>query len=561
MIGADRGPVADDGGSREILVLAITTVERVLAVARSLRESRTAGEVSVAASRSDASRYRDAGFRTHVLGEREVAPDQLEAMLSRVASVVVPTGYPRQSLLRLARVLGRRGDGSAFLEVAGRTWSIRSCAGCMLWILAAASLPAQWLVTWAGRADGAGVLALLYLTRGAAVGSSPDGPVCHVIGGLGTGGAQRQLVEVLRHVARPLDDLRVVALFEDDGRFVEELEATGVASEIVYAALRKARWRHLLARAMPLTAVSLVLRRRLDDLRPRCVVSWLFVANVVTAAALGPRPAPHFVAGVRNLSEWKTWPEYRRWWLRAADRRTSRTASRLIANAEAVACDYGRWVGLPREQVTVVPNGVDVARVEAASLVPVPAIAGLTPGIPTLVAVGRLAREKNLGMLVECCRRFELSGRPVNLVVVGHGDLESELRAEITREGLGHRVFLTGGSDHPEAYIRLADLFVLGSRIEGMPNALLEAQALGRAAVTTAAGGAGEVIEHEVTGLVVPVDDVDAFTDAVRRLVEDADERSAMGRRAAARVARHFSIDSTAAMLDALTGRKREGLE
>ncbi|NIR34685.1 MAG: hypothetical protein GWN07_01120, partial [Actinobacteria bacterium] len=61
---------------------------------------------------------------------------------------------------------------------------------------------------------------------------------------------------------------------------------------------------------------------------------------------------------IRNLSAWKAWPEYRRWWFRVADRRAARRASRLLANSVAVARDYERWAGLVEGAVEVVFNGV-----------------------------------------------------------------------------------------------------------------------------------------------------------------------------------------------------------
>jgi glycosyltransferase involved in cell wall biosynthesis len=381
--------------------------------------------------------------------------------------------------------------------------------------------------------------------------------VCHVIGGLGTGGAQRQLLEYLRHASSPRDDVRVLALFDDDARFADRVRETGAAVEVVYERLRRSRWRHLLARAVPHTAVALGLRRRFVELRPRCVVSWLYVADIVTAAAVGRRSPVPLICWVRNLSAWKTWPEYRRWWLQAADRRAARRASLVLANSLAVARDYERWAGLGDGTVDVVVNGVDVARIrDAASPAPDHSFVGAAD--PLLVTVGRIAREKNLAMLVACCRRLEERGRPANLVIVGHGELESELQEQVDAAGIGHRVAIVGGTDRPEGWMAAADLFVLASRVEGMPNALLEAQALGVPAVTTAAGGAAEVVEDGVTGLVVPVDDEDAIVAAVGRLLDDPETRREMGRRAEDRVAERFGIERFTARLDGLTGRTEE---
>ena len=489
-----------------------------------------------------------------VIGEREIVAGRLSETLGNAARILVPVGFPRQSLGDIIGVLTEGEDPRVQVPFGGR--QLRPpVAGWVLWWWAAVSVPLIWLLDVVRALDGVGILVLLGGGRRDAEVDDLHGPVCHVIAGLGTGGAQRQLVEYLRHAAPPVTDLRVLTLFDDDARFADQVRQTGVDVEVVYHRLRRSRWRHVAARALPHTTTALALRRRLVELRPRCIVSWLFVADVITAAAVGSRPRAELIGWVRNLSTWKTWTEYRRWWVRAADRRAARRASRLLANSRAVARDYERWAGLAEGSLQVLVNGVDVDRIRQAATEVEADHSRLTPGLPVLVTVGRLAREKNLGMLVECCRRLDAAGRPAHLVIVGHGELEAELRSDVARSGVAHRVAIVGGTDRPEVWLARADLFVLASRIEGMPNALLEAQALGVPAVTTAAGGAAEVVEDGVTGAVVAVDDVDAFSEAVARLLDDPTTRLEMGRRAAERVAARFSISRFTNELDVLTGR------
>ena len=102
-------------------------------------------------------------------------------------------------------------------------------AGWALWWWAAASVPLRWMLAGVRGLDGVGMLALLAGGRPARRQERTTGPVCHVIGGLGTGGAQRQLLEYLRHASSPRDDLRVLALFDDNARFADRMRETGAA--------------------------------------------------------------------------------------------------------------------------------------------------------------------------------------------------------------------------------------------------------------------------------------------------------------------------------------------
>ena len=149
-----------------------------------------------------------------------------------------------------------------------------------------------------------------------------------------------------------------------------------------------------------------------------------------------------------------------------------------------------------------------------------------------IVAVGRLTAQKNHTLLI---RAYAALG-PVDdrLVIFGEGEKRAELEALVRELGLEERVLLPGlSADIPQA-IGGAKLFVLPSDYEGMPNALLEAMALGLACISTdcPCGGPAELIENEKNGLLVPVGDERALTAAMARLLGDDAERAALGRAA-----------------------------
>ncbi len=149
-----------------------------------------------------------------------------------------------------------------------------------------------------------------------------------------------------------------------------------------------------------------------------------------------------------------------------------------------------------------------------------------------IVAVGRLTAQKNHALLI---RAYAALG-PVEdrLLIYGEGELRPELEALIREHGLEGRVLLPGLSEDVARDIENAKLFVLPSDYEGMPNALLEAMALGLACISSdcPCGGPKELIEDGVSGLLFPVGDREALSACLQRLLEDGETRRALARAA-----------------------------
>ena len=149
-----------------------------------------------------------------------------------------------------------------------------------------------------------------------------------------------------------------------------------------------------------------------------------------------------------------------------------------------------------------------------------------------IVAVGRLNAQKNHALLI---RTYAALG-PVEdrLLIYGEGELRGELEALVHDLHLEDRVLLPGLTDDVPRDIRGAKLFVLPSDYEGMPNALLEAMALGLPCISTdcPCGGPGEILENGKNGLLVPVGDEQALCAAMAALLKNGDLRAGLGEQA-----------------------------
>jgi glycosyltransferase involved in cell wall biosynthesis len=156
---------------------------------------------------------------------------------------------------------------------------------------------------------------------------------------------------------------------------------------------------------------------------------------------------------------------------------------------------------------------------------------------PLFLTVGRLVRDKACDVLLDA---FALLGREFDdwrLSIVGGGHLKDSLVAQAEARGVAPRITWHGIVRDPHAFYSAASVFVLPSRTEGMPNALLEAMGSGLPVVVSdGTPGPLELVEDGVTGLVVPVDDAAALASALARLARDADLRRRLGGAASARV-------------------------
>jgi glycosyltransferase involved in cell wall biosynthesis len=171
----------------------------------------------------------------------------------------------------------------------------------------------------------------------------------------------------------------------------------------------------------------------------------------------------------------------------------------------------------------------------------------------TAVAVGRLGREKGFDLLLEAYARSGLPKAGWQLVILGDGPERDMLQRRIEQLGLQGSVLMPGVVKNPEQWLQHAELFVLSSRFEGFPNALLEAMQCGLpVAAFDCPSGPGEIVRHEQTGLLVPAGDVDALAAAITRLANDADLRQRLGSAAAIDVASRFSLQQIASMWEAL---------
>jgi glycosyltransferase involved in cell wall biosynthesis len=162
-----------------------------------------------------------------------------------------------------------------------------------------------------------------------------------------------------------------------------------------------------------------------------------------------------------------------------------RRSDRVICQSCAMAEDLAAELGIERQRIAVLANPLDFERIRAARDGP---NLWRGPG-PHLLAVGRLAPEKGFDLLVEAFAAIRVQFPAAELVIVGDGSERATLESLSRRLRVATAVRFTGQLDNPCRFYPGATLFVLSSRREGMPNALLEAAAGGLPLVALPASG------------------------------------------------------------------------
>jgi glycosyltransferase involved in cell wall biosynthesis len=346
-------------------------------------------------------------------------------------------------------------------------------------------------------------------------------PISLVITDLDVGGAERALVARALGLDRRRWLPNVVSL-SGVGALVEPLEAAGISVESLG-----------LDRRRPLRAVE-SLASTLRRSKPRLVQSFLFHANLATKLAGPLSGRPWVVGGLRVAERQKGWHL-------TLDRLTSRLSNGSVCVSEGVR-RFSLEVGkLGPERMVVIPNGVDPAAIDRALAVDRASL-GILPDAFLMLYVGRLDPQKGLEFLLEAAAKVVEARPDWHLALAGDGPLHEHLQARSeAHPTLKDRVHWLGRRVDVPALLKAADLLVLPSLWEGMPNVVLEAMAARLAVVGTKVEGTEDLVIPGQTGWLVPPADPEVLAGALLEAMSDRERLRQFGEAARDRVEASFT--------------------
>jgi glycosyltransferase involved in cell wall biosynthesis len=246
---------------------------------------------------------------------------------------------------------------------------------------------------------------------------------------------------------------------------------------------------------------------------------------------------------VREFAEGRHWKYRLFFWL-------LRGATGVIAPSAAIRDELLR-AGFASDRVVCFANAVDVNRfmpVTAGEKANAKKALGLPRETAVIGTVARLVERKGIDVLLRAfavvCHQHQ-----AHLVIVGDGPLGDELRALARELKIADSISWLGFQADAVKWLQIMDVFAFPSRLEGVPNAVLEAMAVGLPIVATTIGGVTDLLEEGGTGVLIPPDDPDALAAELDRLLSDAALRADLGSNARSRAVEGFSLADTVTRL------------
>lgn len=357
--------------------------------------------------------------------------------------------------------------------------------------------------------------------------------VLSVIKGLGPGGAERLLLSVARASDPAVVAHEVAYVLPWKHHLMGALEEAGVTCHLLGGrrGLADPRW---------LLRLRRLLRNEYDVVHVHSPA----VAAAVRPVVRSMRRRPALVATEHNL-----WSSFGRV-TRAANQATLSLDDLHLAVSDEVRDSMSPKA---RGRTRVVVHGVPVAdlhgrRVEREAQ---RAKLGLGDDDIVVTTVANMRWTKDYPNLLRAALAVTAEHPNVRFLAAGQGPLEAEIRSEANRLGLGDRFRVLGYVDDTAPLLSASDVFVLASRAEGLPIAMLEAMAMGLPVVATAVGGIPKVLTDGVEGRLVPAGEPEVLAKAIGEVTSDPGRRAAMAAAAGERV-RDFDIDRAARHLESL---------
>ena len=323
----------------------------------------------------------------------------------------------------------------------------------------------------------------------------------------GIGGAERVITILLRHL--------------DHSRFECHLALLGKGTAFLDYVPREVTVHHLGVSRMRYCVPAIVKLSR--QLRPATILSTVIFLNAMVMLASPflsgrPRillreaslPSAFLALGARN-------PRILKWMYRVLYPK----ADQIICLCDAVLNDMVEHLGIRRDKLVRIYNPVDVEMVRRLAEDSPSPYRGSGPHV---MAMGRLQHEKGYDVLLKAFSSVLKAFPQAQLTILGEGPLEAQLKKQAVDLGVDHAVTFAGFQKNPWPYVKHADLFVLASRYEGLPNAVLEVLALGVPVVAADCPGGVREIQKSVREIVlVPTEDHVALAGAIVAVLSKPD--------------------------------------
>jgi asparagine synthase (glutamine-hydrolysing) len=386
----------------------------------------------------------------------------------------------------------------------------------------------------------------------------PGDRIVVVTGALYVGGAERQWIYLARGLKNAGYDVTFVVyskLNGDFGHYLPLLREAGVRLKIVPAAalpLADLLATHpvfqyfVASKVVPDLSTVYALAGAFRQLQPKAVIAQLDGPNLIAGAAALLAAVPRIVMSFRNYNP-SNFPYLCENWLRPAYALLTRSKRVLLSGNTAVCNhDYERWIGVEPGRSVCIPNAIDFDHFPEPSAAEIAAARrelSISEDTPVVLGVFRLSNEKRPEVFVEVCARLLTTYPQLRVLVAGVGPLLDGMRRLVSERGVANNIQFLGRRNDVGTLMAIADLLLLTSAQEGMPNVVIEAQRMRLPVVATDAGGTRGAFLPGRSGLLCPVGDLDALQTACLQILADPILADRMGEVGYRHAATEFALD------------------
>jgi len=388
------------------------------------------------------------------------------------------------------------------------------------------------------------------------------GRIIFAVGSLGPGGSERQIVNTLSGLdsrggmdltllhtmpMQPPHDFyrgRLASTFVD----IVQLDPLHLRSPSEWATdPHVAPLAKLVGSHHPLGSEIIAYVLAFRERRPGVVHAWLDAINVTAGIAAVIAGVPRIVLSCRSSSP-RHFQLYEPYMAPSYHLLARCPRVTLLNNSIAGARDYERWLGIKSGVVRVIYNGIDFSEMPPRDLLAARRVeyrrrVGISETAFVVGTVIRLSEEKQPLLWLEASANVARRNPSAEFLLVGDGPLREEVEKAARRLALTGRLRIVGHERDALSAMAAMDVFLLTSRMEGLPNVLIEAQALGLPVVAVSAGGVPETYEEGITGIGIVDADASHLADAIMRFATDPALRATACEQAPELVRERFGID------------------
>lgn len=383
--------------------------------------------------------------------------------------------------------------------------------------------------------------------------------VCLYIATFGPGGAERQIVNLageladrgvqvtLLHAQKDFQGAWYLDAIRDKGVDLINVVRPDFLRQGIQLSKQHADFYASIPAPPSLRLGSLYLAAAFSLLKPDVVHSYLDLTNCIAGCAAVLADVPVHLASFRSLDPVSLKSNEAELAYPLYQHLLAHARPHFEANSRQGAAHYARWLGIEPGEISYSPNGFDPSLLPPQGVLDTPSVLretlGIPPSAPVLLTLSKCVWAKAPEVMLEVFSRVHAARPDSHFLMAGRGMTDAEEMGDLVRErGLGSHVHLLGARRDVAALMASADVFLLPSRVEGFPNAVMEAMAFGLPVVASNVGGIPDLVRHGEDGFLHDAPDVDGMVQSVLTLMADANLRARFGEAGRQRIEDEFSL-------------------